>query len=93
MLHGIHSVAELRFVVGEVETVYMQQHRASSFQRDDIEGTMSGLLTMASGIHVSVVQTCETRLKGTLGGYTLYGDQGSLRANHSDSVDRKSVEK
>ncbi len=83
MLHGVHSMAQLRFVLGEVETVYMQQHRISSFRREDIEGTMSGLLTMASGIHVSVVQTCETRLKGPLGGYTLYGDQGSLRADNA----------
>ena len=29
---------------------------------------------------VSVVQTCETRLPGNLGGWTLYGDRGTLRA-------------
>ncbi len=80
MLHGIHSMAQLRFVLGEVETVYMQEHRVNSFKRRDIEGTMSGLLTMASGIQVSVVQTCETYLGDHLRGYVLYGDQGSLRA-------------
>jgi predicted dehydrogenase len=41
---------------------------------------MSGLLTLQSGIHVSVLQTCETRLEGSLAGYTLYGDSGTLRA-------------
>lgn len=82
MLHGIHSMAQLRFVLGEVETVYMGEHHASSFTRPDLEGTMSGLLTLASGIHVWVVQSCETRLRGTLRGLTLYGDRGSVRASH-----------
>lgn len=81
MLHGIHSMAQLRFVLGEVETVYMGEHHASSFARPDLEGTMSGLLTLASGVHVWVVQSCEARLKGTLRGFTLYGDQGSVRAS------------
>jgi predicted dehydrogenase len=80
MLHGIHTMAQLRFVLGEVVTVYVRGHRASSFVRTDLEGTMSGLLTMASGIHVSIVQSPETRLKGSLRGYTLHGDRGSVRA-------------
>jgi predicted dehydrogenase len=81
MLHGIHTVAQLRYILGEVETVYVREHRASSYVRTDLEGTMSGLLTMKSGIHVSVVQTSETRLPGNLGGYVLYGDRGSMRAS------------
>ena len=80
MLHGIHTMAQLRFILGEVETVYIREHHASSFTRADLEGTMSGLLTMESGIHVSVVQTCETRLSHNLRGYVLHGDEGSLRA-------------
>ncbi len=80
MLHGIHSIAQLRYILGEVERVYLREHHARSFERPDIEGTMSGLLTMESGIHVSVLQTCETHLAGRLAGYTLYGDQGTLRA-------------
>jgi predicted dehydrogenase len=79
-LHGIHTVAQLRYILGEVETVYVREHRASSYVRSDVEGTMSGLLTMESGIHVFVAQTSETRLPGNLGGYVLYGDRGSLRA-------------
>jgi predicted dehydrogenase len=81
MLHGIHTVAQLRYILGEAETVYVREHRASSYVRTDLEGTMSGLLTMKSGIHVSVVQTSETRLPGNLGGYVLYGDRGSVRAS------------
>ena len=81
MLHGIHTMAQLRFILGDVETVYMQEHHASSFTRTDLEGTMSGLFTMESGLHVSVVQTCETRLGQDLRGYVLHGDQGSIRAS------------
>ena len=80
MLHGIHSMAQLRYVLGEVEAVYMREHHAASFGRPDLEGTMTGILTMVAGYQVSVLQTCEARLSGTLGGYTLHGDLGSLRA-------------
>jgi predicted dehydrogenase len=86
MLHGVHSMAQLRFVLGEVETVYMREHRAPSFERQDIEGTMSGLLTMESGIHVSVVQTCETYLGGEQKGYLLAGTDGSIRATSGGCV-------
>jgi predicted dehydrogenase len=81
MLHGIHSMAQLRYVLGEVTTVYLREHHARSFERPDIEGTMSGLLTLASGLHVAIIQTCEVRLDLNLGGYVLYGDQGSVRAS------------
>ena len=80
ILHGIHSMAELRFVLGEVQVVYIQEHHAPSFQRTDLEATMSGLLTMAGGIHVFVLQTAETRLPGNVGGYIIHGDQGTIRA-------------
>jgi len=80
MLHGIHTVARLRYVLGEVHTVYVRQHRASSFSRTDIEGTMSGLLTLVSGVNAHVVQSPETRLRGSPRGYTIHGDRGSLRA-------------
>jgi len=83
MLHGIHSTAQLRYILGEVETVYMQEHHASSYVRTDLEGTMSALLTMESGIHVSVAQTSETKLYHNLGGYVIHGDKGSLRASRN----------
>ena len=83
MLHGIHSMAQLRFILGEVETVYVQTHRTRAFRRRDLEATMSGLLTMARGIHVAVMQTCETRLGDPLKGYVFYGEKGSVRASGS----------
>ena len=79
-LHGIHSMGQLRFILGEVKSVYMQEHKASSFERRNLEGTMSGLLTLRSGVQVSVLQTAETKLYGGLGGYVLHGDRGSMRA-------------
>ncbi|MCH8290697.1 Gfo/Idh/MocA family oxidoreductase [Candidatus Poribacteria bacterium] len=81
MLHGIHSMAQLRFILGEVETIYMGEHKVNSFQRRDLEGTMSGLLTLESGVHVSVTQTCETRLPHNLRGYIIHGDAGSIIAS------------
>jgi predicted dehydrogenase len=80
MLHGIHTVARLRYVLGEVTDVYARQHQATSFSRTDLEGTVSVLLTLESGVHVALVQSPETRLKDRPGGYTICGDRGSLRA-------------
>jgi len=81
MLHGIHSMAQLRYIFGEVRYVYVNTHRARSYKRTDLEGTVSGLLTLESGISVTIVQTSETRLPGNLGGYLINGDQGSVRAS------------
>jgi predicted dehydrogenase len=80
MLHGIHSMAQLRHIFGEVETVYLREHKSDSYARRDLEGTMSGLLTMASGLHIPIIQTSEAKLFHNLGGYVLHGSQGSLRA-------------
>jgi len=83
-LHGIHSVGQLRYVLGEVHAVYVQEHKASSYARNDIEGTMSGLLTLQSGVQVALLQTPETKLYADLGGYILHGDRGSIRAGDAD---------
>lgn len=77
MLHGIHTMAQLRAIFGEVAHIYMREHRASSFQRPDIEGTMTGILTLENGLSITVIQTCETR---TQNHYAIYGDQGFVRA-------------
>jgi predicted dehydrogenase len=86
MLQGIHTMAQMRYIFGEVATVYMREHHASSFLRPDIEGTMSGLLTLESSVNVSVLHTCEVGLKNRLGGYTIHGDRGSIHA-HRDGCD------
>lgn len=75
-LLGVHTVAALRYVLGEVVSVYILDHHASSFQRDDLEATMSGVVELESGIVVWLVQTTETKLKPRLTGFRLYGDAG-----------------
>ena len=83
MLHGVHTVAQMRYIFGEFATVYMQEHKTASFNRRDLEGTMHGLLTTADGLAVSIVQTCETKMGSELGGYTLHGELGSLVAGQA----------
>ena len=80
MLHGVHTMAQLRFIFGEVETVYVREHHTASFVRPDIEGTMSGLLTLERGVHVSILQTSETRLPGQPGWLHAHRDR-SVRAS------------
>jgi predicted dehydrogenase len=80
MLHGVHSMAQLRYVLGEVAVVYVREHKAPSFERRDLEGTISGTLTLSGGVPVAVTQTAETHLPHHLKGYRLYGDEGVVRA-------------
>lgn len=81
LLQGIHAVARCRYVLGEVATVYIRDHRAASFTRDDLEATMSGVLQLESGVVVWLVQTTETDLSPRLRGFQLHGDQGSVIAH------------
>ncbi len=80
MLHGIHTMAELRVIFGEVESVYLREHKTASYQRRELEGTVTGVLTLASGLPIAIIQSSETRLPGNLGGYVIHGERGSLRA-------------
>jgi len=80
LLNGIHTVARLRYILGEVAVVYMGEHKGPSFSREDVEGTMSGLLTLESGVHVWVLQSPETRLRGVFSGFRLHGEEGSVIA-------------
>ena len=86
LLHGIHSMAQLRFIFGEVQSVYMREHKTDAYNRRELEGTMSGILTLASDVTVAVVQTCESKLYADLGGYVLHGTEGSLRATEAGCV-------
>jgi predicted dehydrogenase len=85
MLHGIHSMAELRVIFGEVETIYLREHKTASFQRRDLEGTVTGILTLASGLPIAFVQSSETPLSGDLGGYFIHGERGSVVAGKSQA--------
>ena len=80
MLHGIHTVAQIRRIFGEVKTVYMREHHASSFATPEIEGTMVGVLTLENGVPLALAQTCESKPDGDMKGYQLFGDRGALKA-------------
>ena len=86
MLHGVHTVAQLRSVLGEVATIYLREHRAPSFNRADIEGSMSGLLTLTSGLSVAILQSSETALPADFAGYILHGERGTLRAGRDGAT-------
>lgn len=74
-LNGIHTVAQLRAILGEVDTVYMREHHAESFAAQGIEGTMVGLLAMSDGPLVDIVQTAEFSLGMSL---VIHGDRGTI---------------
>lgn len=81
MLQGIHLAAQIRYVFGEVETVYMREHHASDFATPELEGSVTGLLGLSSGATVSLLHSCETRLKGEMGGFRIFGTEGNVRAD------------
>jgi predicted dehydrogenase len=83
MLLGVHTVATIRRMLGEVETVYAQEHRTSGYERPDIEATVHVLLTLVGGTTVTVVQTAEVDLGTERKVVHLYGDQGVMRADRS----------
>ncbi|MGD8236989.1 MAG: Gfo/Idh/MocA family oxidoreductase [Armatimonadota bacterium] len=80
LLHGIHTVAQIRYIFGEVESVFVREHKTEAFLRSDLEGTMSLLLRLANGCAVHLVQTAESKARGHAGGYTVYGTEAVLRA-------------
>jgi predicted dehydrogenase len=77
-LQGVHALAALRYVLGDVASVYVAHHRAASWQRPDLEATMSALLVLESGLDVWFVQTTETQVPPGLRGFQLYGERGVI---------------
>lgn len=83
LLNGIHDVAQLRYVLGEMTDVYVREHHASRDNRPDVEGTIVGQMTTETGYQVSILQSREVHLKGGLRGITIYGDRGTVRTTDS----------
>jgi predicted dehydrogenase len=81
MLHGIHTVAVARHVFGDFRRVHAVEHRTGSFERPDLEATMSLHLTTESGVPVHLVQTPEVDLGVDRRAITIYGDRGIIRAD------------
>jgi predicted dehydrogenase len=84
-LQGVHAIAALRFVLGEVSTVHVRQHRTSSFLRPDLEATMTGYLELEDGLGVWLTQTTETNIPRRLRGFQLYGERGVVVTGRLDS--------
>ena len=86
MLHGIHSIARLRHILGEAKVVYLREHHSSRFVTPDVEGTVSGLVTLKSGVPLSILHSCELELKGSAGGLWLHGSEGSIHGRDDGYV-------
>jgi predicted dehydrogenase len=75
-LQGIHAVAVFRYVLGEVATIHVREHRTASFRRPDLEATMAAFLILESGLAAHFIHTTETNIPERLRGLQLYGDGG-----------------
>jgi predicted dehydrogenase len=82
MLQGIHTMARTRYIFGDIESIYVREHRTPSFLRPDIEATMSALLVLEAGPSVWLVQTPEVDLPSRTT-VELFGDEGMVRADLS----------
>ena len=82
-------MAQLRALFGEVARVYAVESRTSSFQKTDIEGTVTALMTMRSGIPVVLTQSAEIAAPDGLKGITIFGERGvcTLQGDHLAVVD------
>ncbi len=75
-LQGVHAVAALRYVLGEVASVHVREHRTTTFQRPDLEATMTAFLVLENGLTAHFAQTTETNIPERLRGFQLYGEAG-----------------
>jgi predicted dehydrogenase len=84
-LQGVHAIAALRYVLGEVSAVHVRQHRTDSFERPDLEATMSAFLELENGLGVWFTQTTETNIPRRLRGFQLYGERGVVVSGRLDT--------
>jgi predicted dehydrogenase len=86
-LQGVHAIAAFRHVLGEIVEVLVQEHRTSSFERPDLEATMSAFLRLESGLGAWFTQTTETNIPPRLRGFQLYGERGVVVGGRSGGYD------
>ncbi len=77
MLQGIHRVAQVRALFGEVKSVYAVDSRTSSFTKGEIEATVTAVMKMRSGVPVVLIQSSEMAAPDALKGITIFGERGS----------------
>lgn len=75
-LQGVHAIAAIRYVLGEIAEVHVREHRTNSFERPDLEATMTAFLQLESGLGAWFTQTTETNVPPRLRGFQLYGERG-----------------
>ena len=80
LLNGIHTIAQVRAVFGEIETVYAREHKSGRIDRTDVEGTLTCQLGTEKGYQIALMQSREVYVKGGLKGITIFGDRGTVRA-------------
>jgi predicted dehydrogenase len=78
MLQGIHHVAQLRYLFGEVDSVFALQSSAPSFEKSDIEATVTALMMMRGGFPITITQSSELVAPDTGKGITVFGETGML---------------
>jgi len=84
-LQGVHAIAALRYVLGEVVSVHVREHRTGTFGRTDLEATMSAFLELENGLGVWFTQTTETNIPMRLRGFQLYGERGVVVSGRLDT--------
>jgi len=83
LLQGVHCVAVCRRILGEIASVFVREHRTPTFERPDIEATMTALLTLDDGTPVWLVQTPEVDMGPDQTTYQLWGDAGIATADRT----------
>jgi UDP-N-acetyl-2-amino-2-deoxyglucuronate dehydrogenase len=80
MLHGVHKVAQIRAMMGEVTQVLAISHRSTDFQPTAVEGSMTAILHMDCGAAVTMFVTTESLLPTKGWKLTVHGRTGTVVA-------------
>lgn len=86
MLHGVHTVAQVRMLFGNIARVMLHGSRTPDFQRNDIEATVSGVLVTTNGVPVNLIQTTEAPLNGYVASHRIHGTAGVITADDREVV-------
>lgn len=84
MLHGVHTVAQIRAIFGEIHRIFLVESRTEGFTRTDIEATVSGVLVTSSGLPVTLIQTSESPLNRHVATHRVHGSDGVIVGNERE---------
>lgn len=80
MLHGVHRVAQLRSLFGEIVDIRAVGSSGSRFRRPDLVATVSALMRTEDGVAISLVQSSELLAGPEHQGLAVYCENGVIRA-------------